>query len=94
VAHRDCEFYGHYWGNGPASSVLVCCRERCTAQAVCLVCVSGCVPHGFLVASCPAHVPPPAPVGVERRQGNQSVSLESVSLWSEGETDGLFGWLS
>lgn len=55
--NSHCELYGHYWGHGPVSGVLVCCRQRCIAQAVCVVCVGGMVPTGFERAYCPMHQP-------------------------------------
>lgn len=81
MANEQCEFYGHYWGRGPVSGMLVCCRKRCTTQAVCSVCVSGFVPGGFFVALCTAHQPEPTVREPERTRRQRERSSAQLSFW-------------
>lgn len=83
MSNAQCEFHGHYWGRGEVTGTFVCCRKRCTAQAVCSVCSSGFVPRGCYAITCPMHTPL-TPVSAKRvvpPLGLVDGSPSQPSLW-------------
>ena len=81
---RPCDLYGHSWGRGSAPGVLVCCRQRCRAQAVCVVCVGGMVPRGYEQAYCPMHQPRPLVRAMRQRKQSKPLQGATTSVVQEG----------